>query len=165
MNGPRNLPGRIAAQACVAFAGPRKGMSTDQLRGIGRILNRWDDGWTVEFHHQGDLTGLDAAEVADRHDWWVVSHPAVGERAWPHKVGVNDEVEAALPVDARDDHLLSVCGRVIVAVGGPLFWERVPAWRFAARAHSLGRELLLVGPDGELADEPQWPATTAGRSR
>lgn len=144
----------------VAFAGPRAGMSDTQLRGVGRILTRWYDEGATELHHQGDHTGAQLVEHAARHylDLFVVAHPAAGQTRPVERAGVNDEIALPLPADARDDHLAATCGRIVVAVGGPAFWERAPVWRLAARAHDLGRALVVVDLWGQELHDITWPA-------
>ncbi|MEV1295738.1 hypothetical protein [Pseudonocardia sp. NPDC049635] len=143
----------------VAFAGPRGGMSPDQGRAVAAIVSRWVDDGVTELHHQDDLTAYDLVDRAAALflDLFVVAHPAVGQKRPTARGGINDEVALPLPADARDEHLLAVCGRVVVAVGGPVFWERSPVWRFAARARALGRELQLVDLDGAPLFDVQWP--------
>jgi hypothetical protein len=146
--------------ARVAFAGPRAGMSDTQTRAVGRVLTRWYDEGATELHHQGDLTGLQLVDHAARHylDLFVVAHPAAGQTRPMERAGVNDEVAIPLPADGRDEHLAALCGRVLVAVGGPAFWERAPVWRLAARAHDLGRVVAVVDLWGQELHDVSWPA-------
>lgn len=141
--------------ADVAFVGPARGMAPAQARGVRRVLNGWRD-TSDRLHHCGDLTGVEGASVAAELGYWVTAHPLTGPRVLEHHV--NDDVEDPRPADARDAALLHRCGRVVAAVPGPRYWPTVPVWTFLARAHAARCELAIVGMNGALIADVDWPA-------
>jgi hypothetical protein len=132
----------------IGFTGTRKGMTDAQRKTVAALLRQQEP--EVAFH--GDCVGADAefhALCRALEPAPVINIRPGCERGDPRRAGCAGDVTATVrPFLQRNRDIVDACQMLIVAPGEDVEHKRSGTWSTYRYAKTVGRELVVVFPDG-----------------
>ncbi len=140
-------PALHVTAAEVGFVGTPAGMTGAQLRSVQIMLMEYGP---VELHLAGRRgADVQVAEIADRLRLWRMVHPGIGPGGKP--VCPGDVEFPAKPEAERFSGIVDAVGVLLAAPRAVSFTPGCWTWWSVARAHEVGRPVVLVRPDGSTS--------------
>jgi len=132
----------------LGFTGTRRGLSPEQILALHQIFQQFIlDSNEIEFHH-GDCIGADeqAHAIAVRYGARTIGHPPVDNslRAFT----INDQNLPPKTYKERNKDIVNNTALLIACSLTPDEELRSGTWQTIRYAESVGKEPIIIGPDG-----------------